>query len=101
VKVAVNPPPTLPLTVAISCDTLVNVRGTPLFPSRISLRIRCVNEGYGPAVSVGATAHAELVPVVVVGVVVVLEGLVGVSPPQANVGAAPRSRQEFLLPLAE
>ena len=45
---------------------IVSASVVPLLPSRISLRIRSVSEGKGPTVSAGVTAHAELVPVVVV-----------------------------------
>jgi hypothetical protein len=60
----------------------------------MSLRMKLLIEGYGPAVSVGDTAHAALdvpvaVVVVVVAVLVVELGLVGVSPPHAHVSAAP------------
>jgi hypothetical protein len=54
----------------------------------MSLRKRSVSEGYGPAVSVGVTAHAEFVPVVVVVVDDVEEGLVG-ELPQPMTTAAP------------
>ena len=42
----------------------------------MSLRKRSVSDGYGPTVSVGVTAQAELVPVVVV-VVVAVDGRTG------------------------
>ena len=58
---------------------IARVSAVPLLPSRISLRMKSVSDGNGPAVSVGVTAHAAFVfPVVVPPVVVV--GLAGVSP---------------------
>src|SRR5262245_51194774 len=56
----------------------------------MSLRMRSVSEGNGPAVSWGVTAHCALVLVVVavLGVVVVV-GLVGDESPQPNANAAP------------
>ena len=71
----------------------------------MSLRTNCESEGNGPAVSVGETAHVPavpLVPPVVVVVVVVLEdvGLVGVSPLQAPVSAAPGGAQKAQRPAA-
>jgi hypothetical protein len=54
----------------------------------MSLRIKSVSDGYGPSVSVGVTAHAALVPVVVVGVEVDV-GLVGELPhPNATAALA-------------
>jgi hypothetical protein len=47
-----------------------------------------VKDGNGPTVSLGVTAHAAFVVPLVVGVVVVVEGLVGESP-QPNATAAP------------
>src|SRR5687767_11868614 len=44
----------------------VRTTGVPPRPSRMSLRIRSTSDGYGPTVSVGATAHAA--PDVPVGV---------------------------------
>jgi hypothetical protein len=69
---------------------IVSVTGVPLFPSRISLRIRSVSDGYGPIVSVGVTAQdaPDSVPVGVV-VVVVVAGLVGEPAAQPNARAAP------------
>jgi hypothetical protein len=73
---------------AVTFTTLtVNVNSVPVLPSRISLRKMSVNEGYGPAVSVGVTAHAAFVdPVVVVDVNV--SGLVG-EPPHPKASATP------------
>src|SRR5262245_38600929 len=40
---------------------MVSVNVAPVRPSRMSLRTRSVNDGNGPAVSVGVTAQAEFV----------------------------------------
>jgi hypothetical protein len=61
----------------------------PLLPSRMSLRIKSVSEGYGPMVSVGVTAQAALVVPPAVVPLVVAVGLVGVSPPHPATSAAP------------
>jgi hypothetical protein len=73
---------------------IVSASGTPLLFSRMSLRKMSDVDGYGPAVSFGATAHASLVDdvpppaVPVVAVEPTADGLVAVSLPHAAATAA-------------
>src|SRR5258705_2275363 len=74
---------------------IVSASGTPLLLSRMSLRKMSAFDGYGPAVSLGTTAHASsgddvppVAPVPVVAVEPTAEGLVAVSLPQAAATAA-------------
>src|SRR6476660_3234593 len=68
----------------------VSVSIVPALPSRMSLLKMSVSEGYGPAVSLGVTAHAALVePVVVVPEDDVSVGLVGELLPHPIARAAP------------
>jgi hypothetical protein len=80
---------------------IVNVRVVPFLPSRISLRIRSVSEGNGPAVSVGVTAreNEEEDEEPAAGPLVVVElGFVGLSaqPNATAAPAAPRMAAESL-----
>ena len=81
-----------------------SMSGMPELPSRMSLLMRLVRDGYGPMVSVGETAQAADAATGVVVVVVVIDdaltvlGLVGVSPPQA--AATPAAPTALSMPNA-